>query len=98
MSNVSKAEEAVAKINNFKEEFMNIFMNRVRQKTPVETGALKDGWYIEKHTDGLSLNNDEDYAVYLELGTENIAPVAMVQTTIIESSAIIKEAKQKVNL
>lgn len=101
MTNKETADKICNEIDKFEIEFMNEFMERVKQRTPVyagkeanvHSGALKNGWSVVKNDNGWELDNTQNYAVYVERGTWKMAPRAMVQTTILEIPQIIKIAE-----
>jgi len=86
------------KLRKFKEEWGVEFLERVRQRTPVQTGALKGGWGFDMKAKDISVYNTKDYAAYVEYGTEKMAPRAMLQTTMLEKELITEVAKQKAGL
>lgn len=98
MNNEQVAKEFEQKIQLFKKYLIEEFERRVKDKTPVRSGAARDGYYVEDTGDGFELKNHMDYVQYLELGTEHMRPFAMVQTTMMEEDEIIRIAKEKAGL
>jgi hypothetical protein len=87
------------KLLRMREIFLEDFKKRVEEKTPVRTGALKAGWsWINPKSKNASLTNEQEYWVYVEYGTEKMAPVAMVGTTVVEGPRILEEAKRKAGI
>lgn len=83
------------RLRRFKEEFGMELMERVKQKTPVRTGALRDGWGFEQKRESISVYNTQEYAGYVEYGTEKMAPRAMLRTTLLEKEQIAQVAKER---
>lgn len=54
-------------------------------KTPVDTGELRDSYEVRQ----LSITSDVAHFPYVEYGTENTLPAAMVGRTIAELDTII---------
>ena len=73
-------------------KFATATLRKIRSKTPVRTGALKAGWYIEQMVNSgiveLTILNDVPYAVYVEYGTEYMMGVHMLEQTINEITSI----------
>jgi len=93
-------EEVLAKyekdLERFKVEFTNEFVARVKQKTPVDTGKLQNGWEGSIKHDAIEVTNSVEYASYVEFGTEKERPVGMLRTTELEAQQITDEAMKKV--
>lgn len=83
------------RLRNFKKEWALEFLERVRARTPVLTGALKDGWGFNMKQQSIDIWNTQDYAGYVEYGTEKMAPRAMLRTTLLESEQIAQVAKER---
>lgn len=98
MSNESIANEAVQKIKKFEDEFMMEFMKRVAERTPVRSGLAQRSYTIEQQGNGWVLKNEQEYVVYLELGTLHDSPHAMIQTTMVEYQDIMDIAKARAGL
>ena len=60
---------------------------RVTRRTPVRTGRAQAAWQRADRT----ITNDTPYIGYLENGTSEIRPYAMVRTTLAETSSIIAD-------
>ena len=98
MSNQDVANDLINKMKVYETEFVKEFVKRVEQRTPVLSGKLKDGYYVEENGNNYELKNREDYAAYVELGTIHQRPAAMVQTTLLEMDDIGKIAKDRAGL
>lgn len=82
----------------FLQQFMEEFKRRVEEKTPVQTGALRDGWRLTQQGQSEAvLTNTEDYAAAVEYGTVKMEPRAMVRRTIEEREDIAREVLQGVS-
>ena len=86
------------KLRKFKTEFGSEFVERVKQRTPVRTGALQGGWGFETTATDISIYNTKDYAGFVENGTEHMAPRGMLRTTILEGQQIAMAVKQKLGI
>jgi hypothetical protein len=83
------------RLRKFKSEFGVEFMERVKEKTPVITGRLQNGWgFTMKQTD-IEIWNVQDYASYVEYGTPKMAPRGMLRRTLLESQDIAKVAMER---
>jgi hypothetical protein len=93
-------DEFTKALDRVKDEFENEFLLRVADKTPVRTGALKDGWFWDRTTDANNptFSNTERYAIYVENGTPKMAPRMMVATTLLEVDDIMKTAVGRAGL
>jgi HK97 gp10 family phage protein len=85
-------------LRKFIHKFGEEFVARVESRTPVVTGKLKAGWYIEYKKDGLVISNTQPYMSYVEYGTEHMGPRSMIRTTIIEKNEIADKAAREVGL
>ena len=83
------------RLRNFKKEWAFEFLERVRARTPVRTGALQEGWGFKPRLESIDIYNVEDYAGYVEYGTEKMAPRAMLRTTLLEAEQIAAIAKER---
>ena len=54
---------------------LQLILRRAKQVTPVRTGRLQAGWYL----DGNSLRNDVPYAEFVNDGTPRLEPRRMTQ-------------------
>lgn len=86
------------KLKKFKSEFGVELIDRVRQRTPVITGALRDGWGFTNKATDISIWNTEDYAAFVEYGTVHMEPRGMLRTTLLEKDQIAEVAAKKVGL
>lgn len=91
-------EEVITEIDKMEEEFVKLFVERVKLKTPVRTGALRDAWQGETVKGAFEFTNDKDYAAAIEFGTEYIAPVGMVTSTLPETEQLLTEARNRTKL
>ena len=93
-------DEFVKKLESAtRDEFEKEFLTRVAEKTPVRTGALKEGWFWD-YADARSpvFSNTQPYAEYVENGTPKMAPHLMVATTCLEVGDIMKVALKRAGL
>lgn len=88
---VENEEEVKKLFENFNADFLAEFLSRVKQKTPVRTGFLQSSWGGNEQPTKIEVFNGAPYAEYIENGTERIAPVGMLKTTIQEAPAICQE-------
>jgi len=60
-------------------------LKNVKRRTPVRSGTLKKGWYLEFVKEGGTLtailHNDVDYVMYVERGTRHMRGQKMVEAT-----------------
>ena len=85
-------------LRKFKQEWGIEFVERVRQRTPVVTGALKEGWGFTAKAKDITIWNTEDYSAFVEYGTIHIAPRGMMRATLRESEQIAEVAAKKAGL
>jgi hypothetical protein len=64
-------------------------VDRVKPRTPVDTGALQADWQYAVEGAILTVGNTMDYASFVELGTVKMRPVGMLQTTLLEVPQIV---------
>ncbi len=65
---------------------------RVVERTPVDTGELRDAWVLEHGNKGVSeIRNDSDHALAVEFGHSSQAPQGMVRITLAEIEAELRE-------
>jgi hypothetical protein len=83
---------AIGNIEKFKEEFAREFLDRVKSKTPVDTGRLQDGWEAKVAGSEIEVSNAVPYAVHVERGTAHTAPVGMLAVTVLEADQIADQA------
>lgn len=90
--------ELKKKIDLFTLEFAKEFVMRVKQKTPVITGKLRDGWLSEVKKDVIEVSNTVDYAPFVEFGTHKMSPRGMLRSTVEEADQVAEVARQKAGL
>lgn len=92
-----KVEGDLGKLDilGFLNAFNDEFVKRVEVRTPVRSGALRDGYQSDVTIDQIQLGNSQDYLQYIEEGTSTIAPVGMIRTTMEEADAIADRVKDK---
>ena len=83
------------KLRKFKMEFALEMLDRIRSRTPVLTGKLKDGWGQTQRSEGFDIWNVQDYAGYVEYGTIHFPPRGMIRTTMLEKDQIAQIAKER---
>ena len=83
------------RLRKFKEEFGMEFMERVKQRTPVRTGALQRGWGFQMRQTDIEVYNIQDYATFVEYGTPYMAPRGMLRTTLLEAEDIAQVAAER---
>jgi hypothetical protein len=64
-------------------------VDRVKPRTPVDTGALQADWQYVVEGPTLTVGNTMGYASFVELGTVKMRPVGMLQTTLLEVPQIV---------
>jgi hypothetical protein len=90
--------------DDLKQAFANEFLDRVKERTPVDTGLLKDSWTITVNKGSISLKNDaknsegQEYVGFREFGTYKMPGAFMVSTTILEKQDILRVAKKNAGL
>ena len=92
------AVELDTKLRRFKEEFGVELLERTRARTPVKSGALKGGWGFTNKKTSIEIYNTQEYAAYVEFGTDKMAPRAMLRTSLLEADQIIEVAKEKAGI
>jgi uncharacterized protein CbrC (UPF0167 family) len=107
MNTVKGLEEfvgATQKLTKVKQEFANEFLKRVKEKTPVLTGLLKDSWVVTVKQGKINLTNDakneegREYVAYVEYGTHRFPGFFMVSLTMMEAEDILQVAKKNAGL
>ncbi|MEJ7929848.1 HK97-gp10 family putative phage morphogenesis protein [Ramlibacter sp. AN1015] len=83
------------RLRNFRHEFGKEFVERVKQKTPVITGTLQQGWEYQLKEQEVEVRNKVPYASFVEYGTSKMEPRAMLQTTREEAEQIAQVAKER---
>ena len=83
----------------FIDEFETEFLKRVEDRTPVDTGHLQNSWAIASDADSIVINNDAEYASYVEHGTSRMAGAHMLAVTLSEreniSQLAVRRAKSR---
>lgn len=69
--------------------------DKVKERTPVNTGYAKSRWTITEENNRSIINNDAPYIGVLEDGSSQQAPVGMVGVTLDEVPQMIAEAIEK---
>jgi len=93
MTSLAQAFESIQEdLDEFEVDFMEEFAIQVQNKTPVDSGRLKNGWYVN----GMGLLSDVEYWQYVEFGTRHNAPVGMVRRTVAESQSIADTVSNRV--
>jgi len=88
--------DSVAKgLSEFNAKFLEEFLIRVKQRTPVRTGFLQESWGGNNQPTKMEIFNGAPYAEYIENGTERIAPVGMLKTTILEGQDIANKVMEE---
>lgn len=68
---------------------------RIKERTPVRSGALQDSIQAPKTLDGYEIGSDVEYFPYVEFGTSKMEPRAMVRTTLEELPTIADRTSVK---
>ena len=63
---------------------------RTKQRTPVQSGSLRDSWSISINTSNIVISSDLEYAGFVEYGTINMSPVRMMTRSVDEADDILK--------
>lgn len=83
------------RLRKFKQFFGEEFMERVKQRTPVVTGALRNSWGFTMRQDDIEIWSTSPYSDFVENGTETMAPRGMLRTTLLEKDDIARVAIEK---
>lgn len=87
------------RLRKFKEQFGVEAVERMKQRTPVRTGVLKESYGFTLKAKDVEFWNLAPYATYVENGTPHMAPRAMMRTTLLlESEQIAEVAATKAGL
>ncbi|MGH6646215.1 HK97 gp10 family phage protein [Aquabacterium sp.] len=86
----------VVDLDKLPQAFGDEFLKAVKQKTPVESGTLQQGWNLDVEGPVIEVSNEVPYAHFVEDGTEKMAPVGMLKATILEAPQILDRAWKKV--
>ena len=76
--------------DDYADEFAQEFEDRVAQRTPVDTGHLRDSWETHVSASEITISNDAEYAGFVEDGTEHMEGAHMVKTTMSEVPEIAR--------
>jgi hypothetical protein len=79
----------------FRDEFGKEFTARVKARTPVDTGALQEGWEFQMKDQDVEVRNRLPYASYVERGTEKMEGRFMLATTADEAEQIAQVARER---
>lgn len=90
--------ELGTRLRNFKKFYAEELLRRVKARTPVDTGALQNGWGTTMRQESFDIWNTQDYAAYVEYGTEHQPPKAMLRSSLAEGQEIADVAAQKAGL
>lgn len=86
-------------LRKYKEQFAVEAVERMKQRTPVRTGVLKESYGFTMKAKDVQFWNLAAYAAYVEYGTPLMAPRAMMRTTLLlESEQISEVAARKAGL
>lgn len=70
---------------------------RIRMRSPVRTGALREGWKLALEGYGVRITNDVGYAIFNEMGTRFMRARPMAAPTIAEMQLVFsKELAQDI--
>jgi HK97 gp10 family phage protein len=83
---------AIAKAANIAKTFAS---GLIKARTPVDTGKLKSSWKVGLEGGGLRIKNDTFYAGFVEFGTVNMAPRAMMTSSLPEIQSAYIDALYK---
>ena len=86
----------IKRLTDFEHKFADIFVERVKIRTPVDTGRLQAGWRSEVKPGEIDILNPVPYCDYVEDGTPKMAGVHMLKVTASEADQIAVEAIKKV--
>lgn len=98
MNNEAVFDALIEGCDAFKEEFAAEFQSRAAARTPRVTGALLNSLYSEVTPTGFEVGYTVSYAPFVEYGTTNMAPRAMLRTTAAEAEQIAEIASRKAGL
>ena len=98
---MSAVRELLTVVGDFKKEFKDEFIQRVKRRTPVSNhpltaGTLQRGWDGEVLSDAIEITNEVEYASFVEYGTRHMSPRRMLGLTILEADLIADIAARKV--
>ena len=92
-----KITDRLQKVDDeFASEFGAIFEERVKRRTPVDTGRLRNGWQAYYSDTDITIENNVPYAGYVEQGTEHFSGAHMLAITMTEIPEIAKIALRNI--
>lgn len=65
--------------------YANTLLSKCKALTPVRSGKLRNGWSIKKSSNGYLIENDVEYAKYVNFGTDTKGPVNMVAKALLST-------------
>lgn len=93
---VTTSKPDVPDLDAWMEQVVTAVVDRVKMRTPVKTGTLRDSIGFEKHgPESYEIGSYADYAVHIEFGTVHISPFAMFRTTLNEIETIANSVPVK---
>jgi hypothetical protein len=101
---LDQLQRRIEQIKRLPKAFGNEMLKRVKEKSPVRTGLLKDSWVLEVAAGVMNIKNtakDEEgelYTPYVEYGTAKAPGQFMLTATVNERGDILKVAKKNVGL
>jgi prolyl oligopeptidase PreP (S9A serine peptidase family) len=98
MSNESVFIDLKTRLRKFKTEFAIEFKTRIEDKTPVRSGDLKAGYFIQQKQEGFEISNTKDYFQHVNNGTPTQRPQRMLERTMQEANSIAEIAANKAGL
>lgn len=99
MSRITKQFQGLkTNLRKFRHEYSKELLDRVKARTPVITGTLRDGWEYELSQKDVAVRNRVPYASFVEYGTEKMEPRAMLRTTAAEGEEIARVAAERAGL
>lgn len=81
-------------LSEFKDKFAKEFLERVKRRTPVVSGTLRDSLSIDVSSEAIELSSDVDYWQFPEAGTINSEPQRFVGRAVEEVDQITDSAKK----
>ena len=93
MSWADAIEEIASDMEQYEEPIMEEALVRVKDKTAVDTGELRDSWFIEE--DGIYSSDDREKVLANEYGTVHMSGTAHVRRTMRELPAIIRSVRKR---
>jgi hypothetical protein len=59
---------------------VEVLVEELRQKTPIDTGLARDSWKVEDSLFGIDIKNTTDYIQYLNQGSSKQAPAYFIES------------------